>query len=63
MERFARRLRGIAMILRGSSRGDTARAGRGQTDGRDWVTHFNDAEPDGLRDLRCVGGTHPCCAE
>ena len=36
-ERFARRLRGIAMILRGASRGDVARAqdpgGRGHTDG------------------------------
>ena len=57
-ERFARRLRGIAMILRGASREEAA---RGQDVDiqtvRDWVIRFNEAGPDGLRDLRRGGGT------
>ena len=60
-ERFARRLRGIAMILRGASRGDAPRAqGPGGMDRqtvRDWVIPINDTGPDGLRDLRYGGGT------
>ena len=57
-ERFARRLRGIALILRGASRGDAARAqGVDRQTVRDWVIRFNDSGPDGLRDLRYGGGT------
>ena len=57
-ERFARRLRGIAMILRGASRGDVARAQGVDTQTvRDWVIRYNDSGADGLRDLRYAGGT------
>ena len=57
-DRFARRLRGIAMILRGASRGDVARAQGVDTQTvRDWVIRFNDSGADGLRDLRYAGGT------
>ena len=57
-DNLGRRLRAIAMILRGVSRGEVGHAhGVDRQTVRDWVIRFNEFGPDGLRDQPRGGGT------